>query len=150
MTSAYYRLVQELADAATARCVRSVIRRMRRDIDVQGASHLRNRWEELCAEVQLERSVMWWAYERMVNDYAAAAERLNRYELIAIWLQTPGGEEWMNDVEERREAGDYSGSALTYCVDDVTAYVSQAVIRAAMDWRSSGLQAYLNSRIEHD
>src|ERR1043166_1309740 len=108
--SAYYRIVHAVAERATARATRLVIRRMQgvRDTLSSGDdSELRNAWDEVCVQLQVQEAQNWSTYLDTMNQFAAEAiNRMSHEERCAIWLQTPGGEEWADKLEARRDANE--------------------------------------------
>ena len=78
----YKQLVTELARVASDRAVRSTIRTLQRRTDgLQSGedSGLRNAWDEICVQVQVEYSVSWGAYEKTAEPIVAReVNRLHR------------------------------------------------------------------------
>ena len=55
-------------------------------------SGLRNSWEEICIQVQGERSLLWDMYDDVVQGMAKGfCDELSSDEMSAIWLQTDSG-----------------------------------------------------------
>src|SRR3982750_3304045 len=67
-------------------------------------SGLRNTWDEICVQIQLERSFAWDVYEETVASLTrTAVEALQSFEREAIWLQTPEADDWSCEDESERD-----------------------------------------------
>ena len=129
-------LAREASDGVV-RKVRRELARMR-DCRLSGdASPLRNTWEEICAQVQHERSPIWPAYESLMSDLIAReTARLGETERRAIWLQTDSGRDWLG--------GDcLDDAALPVCDDDLRVFLGSALLTCAADYQSLRLDRYL-------
>jgi hypothetical protein len=79
--------------------VMSGLRQMKFDLMLSGEdSGLKNVWEEICAQVQIEESFFWDAYlETIEQAIGARLDELNRVELLALWSTTDSGWDWIYD-----------------------------------------------------
>jgi hypothetical protein len=94
------------------------------------SSLLKNCWDELCVQIQGERSVFWEAYEEdLYRLLHIEAEKLHPLELRAVWLQTSAGSEWAFATSN-------DGRALVYDLNDVVEYLLAAVYSEAADCTS--------------
>jgi hypothetical protein len=132
-----------LADKISRSVVQSVITYLEglpRDCMQSGDdSPLKNVWEEYCAQVQGEESVFWDAYtdtaESALHD---AVEKLDRYEKLALWLQTDSGWDWNYDHAEDQQADELAPVAI----DEIVSHLRDALDRAAADYESETLERY--------
>ena len=79
--------------------VMSGLQQMKFDVMLSGGdSGLKNVWEEICAQVQIEESFFWDAYLETLE--AAIEARLNELDhaaLLALWSITDSGWSWIYD-----------------------------------------------------
>src|SRR5262249_43250020 len=101
-------------------------------------SCLRTIWDEICVQVQGERSIFWDAYEHTVEGLVAGyVDQLPSFELDAAWLQTDAGDAWDCQDEERRDAYPVSRA-------DVVAYVVREYVwDEAGRWSNPQVKQYL-------
>lgn len=134
------RIVSDLAQALTQRLVLGCIRDLQRMQDcLLSGEHtpLRSVWEEICVQQQREESLSWWAYlETMTALAEVRVENLQPYELDALWLLTPQGEDW--DCELEGEHPDYPVFR-----SDVIEYIRGEVLNRANDWSNERIRCYL-------
>jgi hypothetical protein len=92
------RLLSELADQETRRISRRVIRLLQamKDGLLSGDdSILENAWEEICVQVQDQKSFHWEACED--TTLCVILQEVEKTSVLArqvIWLQTDRGQEW--------------------------------------------------------
>lgn len=140
-----YRIVRELAEKVCQRIMRRTIRALQgmtsSDELLSGeGSGLRNTWEEICVQLQLEHSYSWEAYEETLRVYVEYfVDELPAHEREAIWLQTPEGDDW--ECEEASERELYP----VFNPDIVNYITSDYVFQAGNNWSNSRIRAYLNS-----
>lgn len=138
---------EDLAQRALARLERATIRelgKLRGDHLQSGPdSGLRDVWDEICVQVQDEESAVWWAY--MATLEQVVVRLLNgtpRRALHAIWIDTPNGEAWLEQMESEKSG---SGAGL-YDEDDVVEVVVQGVLARAEEWSNPRIRRYLDLR----
>jgi hypothetical protein len=140
------KICSDLAQAAVRRLVNSSKRCLQAmDSGLSGDdSGLNNAWDEICVQVQGQQSYFWDTYLRTISDFiAGSVEDLKRYELEAIWLQTPEGEEWeLEEVDQRDSNPAYAG--------DVVNYVCNQVLGEAANYENRAIREYLDGCYEHD
>jgi hypothetical protein len=145
MLDPHVHLVTEFAEAAAARAARRVVRHLQGlagDSLLSGPdSGLVNVWEEICVQVQFQESVFWGAYVSVVEQYTApVVAAMPQREGRAMWLQTPDGEQWWEDLD---------GEGLTPEVPTeqgaVVAYVVRRVLEIAADWSNPRIRSYLRA-----
>ena len=104
-----------------------------------GDSGLQNTWDEICVQVQSEKSSGWAFYDETVRACLQAdVEELTRHEQEAIWLQTPRGLEWEGneDVEAESCPVDYK---------DILDYLlSEYAYAVAGRWSNARIRNYLD------
>lgn len=134
-------IVRMLAEQLSQRITRSTIRGLQ-DMDAKLSgddSELEDPWDEICAQVQYEKSICWDVYEETIQVFVAGeVEALEPFEREAIWLQTPEGDDWACDDEESREP-------YPVVNDDIVAYIiSDHVLAAAGRWTNPKIRAYID------
>jgi hypothetical protein len=103
--AAIVRAVAEKTASRMTRKVISALRRMRHTLSGDD-SELKTTWDEICAQVQYEKSLDWDAYDLTVRSLLSAyVEELEQHEREAVWLQTDAGTDW--DCEEPTEREPY-------------------------------------------
>ena len=136
-----WRIVRRLAEEVCQRVTRLVIRSLRERVDgLQSGddSGLTNAWEEICAQVQGEQSVLWDAYDVTVRQIVSIeVTALPQEERDAVWLQTPEGEEWDAEEEDERDKSPVA-------VDNIIEYLTNDyVCPAAANWSNPRIRKYL-------
>jgi hypothetical protein len=134
-------IVRKLAEQVCSRISRKVIRALQQQKDALLSgddSVLASAWEELCVQIQGERSFHWDAYEETVVQWVASeVALLPPHERDAVWLQTPAGESWDTEDEESREP-------YPVLADEVVGYLTNEYIyRQAGDWTNGRIRQYL-------
>lgn len=139
-------LTEVLARDAIGGLTRTVIRdlqQLRGEHTQSGPeSGLRDVWDEICVQVQLERSPLWDAYlavleatvERRMRDVGAV-------RLKAIWLQTRRGQAWIDEVAERGR-GEATPSRV-WNAEDVLEHLRERVLSVATEWSNARIRRYL-------
>lgn len=112
-------------------------------------SDLKNVWEELCAQVQLDQSYFWDAYDEMVKSLVVPyVEKLKEHELLALWFQTDEGIDW-SSPNRIISADDYPDGYDEYeeppaTVDSVVEYiVAENIYEKAGEYSNRNIQAWL-------
>lgn len=141
-TSAQDRIVRALAQAATQRlCRRAVARfqKMRQTLSGDD-SELKTTWDEICAQVQGGESLFWDAYESAMNNALVwDVSQLPRHEKQALWLQSPEGEDW-DCQDDERKSGEPPVSE-----DDIVRYlVHEHLLAEAGRWSNPRIRAFLD------
>ena len=134
-------IVAAVAEHAAQRITRRTIRdlqRMPSDLSGEG-SGLANVWNEICAQVQHERSFAWNAYDQTARAVVdSLVEELLPHEQAALWLQTDEGIDWDSDDPAERATNPVA-------TDDIAAYLLRDYIYpAAEDWSNTRIRAYLH------
>ena len=115
------KIVSALADRECRRITTSTIRRLQKLKDnnlLSGDdSELANSWDEICVQVQNDRSFFWDAYvitfEQVIE---AEVNRLSSEVQTAIWLQTENGYIW--DSAEDGQPETIFDDVVSYIVND--------------------------------
>ena len=101
-------VVEHVSEAATARVVRECMNRLRQvrpeTVTPPGVCDL---WEELCVQLQGEKSLIWDLYLQKAEDVMSKAlEILAPVERVAIWLGTANGSCWAAECVEVESVND--------------------------------------------
>ncbi|BAP80333.1 hypothetical protein MT1_3158 [Pseudomonas sp. MT-1] len=134
------RIARDLGEALCRRMVGGCIRDLQR---MQGHmlsgddSGLINTWDEICVQQQIEHSFSWHAYAATMDALLEhRVSQLRPYELDALWLLTPQGDDWDCELEDERE---------TYPVSehDVVDYLQDELLTEAANWSNARISSYL-------
>lgn len=101
-------------------------------------SELKTTWDEICAQIQYEKSIFWNVYDDTVRGCLAGyVEELPAHEREALWLQTEEGIDWAFEESEDREP---------YPVydNDIIEYLAREYIYTkAEEWTNARIRAFL-------
>lgn len=103
-------------------------------------SCLKNVWEEICVQVQDERSGFWDVYEETIDGLLAIKiEALDSNERLALWLTTDTGRDYIDDHH-----GDEKNT-LDIPVDtyEIIVMLKDNLLSAAADYESSSISRFL-------
>lgn len=105
---------------------------------------LRNVWEELCVQLQVDESFYWAAYEETIRlDIHARVEALATVTRMAIWLQTDEGSDWFSDLDyDKRHSENFPPSFLDENIDSV---IYEIICQRAYDYQSEGIDKFEES-----
>lgn len=137
-----FRIAEQTAEKIARRAVRD-LQRMESLLSGED-SGLQNTWDEICVQVQGERSIHWAAYDDTVfRVVLGLLKNVSETHCQAIWLQTPEGETWREETEEDDAFGK-SRSAIPWVREDVAEFVVQKVYALADKWSNPRIRGYLN------
>jgi hypothetical protein len=130
------RLVWRLADRATEKIVRRIIRQLQAEATAStGQEHLQTAWDDICIQVQVDESYYWDAYiEEIDRRIEWEFNELPEIERTAIWLQSDEGSRWSVDSGESDEKPPIFAA-------DVLNDVRAEVLGKAGDWTNSAIRA---------
>jgi hypothetical protein len=133
-------IVREVAEKAARRITRKVIATLQQMSDRLSGddSGLKTTWDEICAQLQYEKSFDWDAYhetvKRIVEVQIAA---LPKHEREAIWLQTDAGIDWNSKEME-------DGEAPPIIDGDIVDWLAEEhVYTEAANWSNARVRAYV-------
>lgn len=106
-------------------------------------TELETGWDEICVQVQHEKSEHWGAYDEtvrgIVNDQIAAVPE---HEQDAMWLQTDGGIDWSCKEPDHRDE-------FPVCSDDIVEWLTTEYVYAeAESWSNARVRAYIERSIK--
>jgi hypothetical protein len=135
------KIVRAVADVAAKRMARRVILalcQMKHTLTGDD-SELKTTWDEICAQIQYEKSLDWDAYDQTVRSLVDGyVLELPKHEREAIWLQTDPGEDW--DCEEPEQRDPYP-----VIDDDITHYLTHKYVYAeAGRWSNTRVRAFID------
>ncbi len=136
-------IVRAVAEEAARRITRKVIAALQRMTDTLSGddSGLMKIWDEICAQVQYEKSFNWESYDETVRGIVLGQlATLKTYEREAIWLQTDEGIEWDCKELEDREAHPVSDDNI------VEWLMSEHVYAKAGNWSNARVRANIERR----
>jgi hypothetical protein len=133
-------IVRAVAEKAARRIARKVIAALQQMKDKLSGddSGLKTTWDEICAQVQYEKSFSWDAYDDTVRTIVGAQiATLPKHEREALWLQTTPGIDW-----DRKEPDDREAHPL--CDDDIVKWlIDKYVYAEAANWSNARIRAYI-------
>src|SRR5262245_17782809 len=139
-------IISEIAKVECERICRGVIHALQRMTDGMQSGDdtpLKNIWDEVCVQVQLQQSFFWDLYLDTIRlVIRPAVQTLDVSRKQAIWLQTSYGIDWVieNDGPE----------VPPFCEDDIDDYIlNDFVLSKAADWRNKRIEEYLESFSTH-
>jgi hypothetical protein len=136
------RIIDYLATKTSEKISNQVIRELRKmkDYMLSGdVSPLENTWDEICVQVQHQHSIHWELYLDMILDLTK--EKLENFDkklLMAVWLQTDEGINWIESEEDK--------DIITYCSYNITEYMLEYVLNKAADYSNKRIQEYLDAQ----
>ena len=102
-------------------------------------SGLQNTWDEICVQIQSEKSFGWAFYEQTVLACVQAdVDELPRHEREAIWLQTSPGLNWEDDEDVEAESCPVDHSEI------VDYLLAEYVYAGADAWTNARIRKYLD------
>ncbi len=110
---------------------------------------LENLWEEICVQVQGERSFFWNAYVDYMESCIAKTlkEKCTYPELQMLWLQTDSFDYWSNcEVESEDCLEEFFGPddfPVDFCEEDVITLILKRVCRDADAFSNDRIERYL-------
>lgn len=94
-------------------------------------------WLEFCVQVQGEHSYDWDAFELHVRQMVEGlVAKLAPFERDALWLQTPSGEDWLDEP-------DMDLARMPVDTDAVVDKLYRLVWRRAADWEDDRIGRFL-------
>lgn len=141
---------QSIIDRLVRMCVRE-LQKCKRDSGCMTSgddSGLENLWDEICVQVQGERSVFWNAYEDYVIRLISKllSDRCSENERKMLWLQTEEFQLWYDEeVEEERLSQRFSADGMpdAYTIQDISEWCLSRVLSAAADYTNARIERYL-------
>ena len=132
-------IVCKLAASISQRLSTQVIRslqRMNACLLSGDDSGLTSTWDEICVQVQYQKTLAWDTYLATIESLAHSfVEGLKQYELEAVWLVTPEGDEWW--YKDQREP-------FAAYPDHVVSYVVDCVLSKSGDWSNARIQRFMD------
>lgn len=138
----------KLSDKSCKKIASKTIRWMRGfDTQLLEIDGLKNSWDDVCYQIQKEKSFYWSHYDDMVasNILSLLAEQED-YEVNSIWLQT-------NDVDYQLSElwsdgmiidNQYKAIYLSCYIHDIARYITgEYIYKQAEDWRNDRLRQFL-------
>lgn len=133
-------IVREVARRTARRITRKVIAALQLiTVKLSGdRTELETAWDEICVQVQREKSHYWGAYDETVRgivDGQIAA--VPKHEQEAMWLQTDGGVDWSCKEPDDRDE-------FPVCGDDIVEWLTAEYVYAeAESWSNARVQAFI-------
>lgn len=138
-TTVHASLLAAAARAATARVRDATIKSLRQQRSILAGedSGFGTVWLEFCAQVQGEHSIDWDDFELHVRqEIEGQLFHLADVERQALWLQTPGGSDWL-------ETSDSDATQAAVDFEEVVDSLFDRVSRVAADFEDERLARFL-------
>lgn len=135
----YAKLVRTAAEQASSRVTDEVVAVLQRQPAMLSGddSGLGNVWLEYCVQVQGDHSYDWDAFELHVRQVVEGLVfHLAPFERNAVWLQTPSGEDWLEDPG-------IDPASVPVDADAVVDKLYGLVWRQAADWEDARIARFL-------
>lgn len=133
-------IVREVADRAARRITRKVIATLQQMTDRLSGddSALETTWDEICAQLQYEKSFDWDTYHETVKGIVGVQiAALPKHEREAIWLQTEAGIDWNSEHM-------VDGEAPPIFDGDIVDWLAEGhIYTKAANWSNARVRAYL-------
>jgi len=134
-------IIEAVAKKAAVRLTRRAIaslQRMKAPLHSGDDSGLTSVWDEICVQVQCDRSIFWDLYEELAFQMLdEMVSQLPRHELEALWLQTQWGPDWVDPDPKQCEKEPPVAS------QDVTEYLlKEHLYEEAGRWTNKRIRAY--------
>ena len=103
-----------------------------------------NLWDEICVQVQGEKSIAWSSYEDFIHTtiYDLLEKRYTMKEYFMLWFLTNEFEECANNCES--EDNDFNANTLPPIdMQDVVDLIFGEVISSAADYSNTRTEKYL-------
>jgi hypothetical protein len=141
------RIVSELADAVCKRIVRQTRMALTKMTDCRLSgddSPLKNSWEEICVQCQDENSIFCSAYEDTIRKFVRMfMQKLQRFEIEAVWLQTTALYDDMTDEEfDRMQAAEERPAINEASVEDHI--IQNYIYSLAGDWTNKRIRKFID------
>ena len=134
-----YALIAELGDWLADKVVRISVRRFQR-MPPQMTDVLKHFWDEICAQVQGEESVVGNLYQEVVADtIRSVIKDWPQLHLQTLWLRTDEGTDWLCEEDV---------SVVPVNTNDIVNMLEQRVYDLASNVSNSRIELF-NAR-EHD
>ncbi len=139
------KITNQLANTISERIsskVETSLKGMKDGLQSSEDSGLENLWDEVCVQVQAVHSIFWSLYDNLIygltlSNVKELEQKLESYEMTAIWLQTDGGKEWMHEASEK-------DCGFSYCAEDIAEYIAREyVYKKAGTYRNKKIIRYL-------
>jgi hypothetical protein len=136
------KIISDLAEAECKNFSRRIIQtltKMTNGMQSGDDTPLKNIWDEICVQVQDEKSGMWDHYLDTIQSLILGeVVGLDAATKQAIWLQTEEGMDWQFENEDQ-EVQEVSG----VCEDIARYILDNFVLSAAADWSNKRIEKYL-------
>lgn len=103
-------------------------------------SGLKNVWEEICVQMQSEKSLHWWAYISLIDSIIAGyVDELSPDERSALWAVSDEGWDYIYD----HHADDIGAAELPLCLEDICRKLQFDLLQAASDYSNDRIERFL-------
>ena len=150
------KLLRRHASAIGARIARATARDLKlyRDNLPSGPdSGLKNVWEEICVQVQGERSFFWDEYRHIAMTHIThRVDALPDIKRRMFWAGSPDGMMWIDEHEEAKYAPPVPGDDVpTGDTDDVANWLfDDYLVPLADDYRNRRIERFLERESDFD
>lgn len=157
-------VLKKFSEDIADRIVRKTVSELKKNSDTLSGddSGLKNAWEEICAQIQVESSYFWEAYEGIAwSIISCHTAKLKHHELLAIWFQTDEGEDWNLSSVISRESFDamsapdkarvrdqnsrIEGDLPPLCMENIERYIQMRLYEKAENYHNKRIKRFIES-----
>jgi hypothetical protein len=124
------------------------LRTMREGMHSGDDSPLKNIWDEICVQVQIQESQYWELYEDTAKGLILSELKPLKEEMKqSIWLQTKAGGDWDTEIEGQIDCGEVKEYEVNveYNANDIAEHIFQEYIRPkAGEWKNTRIEKYID------
>lgn len=140
-------VLKKFTDDIIDRIVRKTVVELRKIEDTLSGDYsgLKNAWEEICIQIQIENSYFWEIYDGVAwGIISRHASNLKSNEILAIWFQTDEGQDWeYASVVREEHPEETEDKAPPVCMDDVERYIQLRLYDKAQTYSNKRIQTFL-------
>ena len=114
-------------------------------------SCLKNAWEEICAQVQIEESVLWSSYtDHIESIFLTMLAAMPRVEVETLWAISDSGWDWLYDHHAKDVDKLSDEDTPIIILEDLAVELQESLIQVAADYESETLERYKYSEFYED
>ena len=138
----------KLSDKSCKKIASKTIRWMQGfDTQLLEIDGLKNSWDDVCYQIQKEKSFYWSHYDDIVaSNILSLFAELEDYEVNSIWLQTNDVDYQLSELWSDGQIIDnqYKAIYLSCYIHDIARYITgEYIYKQAEDWRNDRLRQFL-------
>jgi hypothetical protein len=146
-------IIMTTADKACKQISRKVageLRKMTDGMQSGAGSPLENIWDEICVQVQEQKSALWEYYLYAIrNLIEIELKSMDSETAQAIWLQTDQGADWDMDTESKILNDEEVPEKMEVSLDDIAVYIlNEYLLKTAAGWKNQRIEKFLDGGMD--